>query len=245
MAKTSGLGDNFYIGGYDLSGDVASLGQVQGGPALLDVTAINKSAYERIGGLRSGGMQFTTHFNASAGQEHPALSALPRTDTIATYCRGTTVGNPAACINAKQVNYDPTRDNAGALTVQVDLQSNAYGLEWGKMLTAGLRTDTTATTGTAYDDGAASSFGGQAYFQLISFSGTSVTIDIQSATTSGGSYSTTGLTSQAFTAGNSFERVATANNVTINEFLKVVTTGTFTSAVFNVVFVRNATSVSF
>ena len=30
MAKSSGLGDNFYIGGYDLSGDVASLGQVQG-----------------------------------------------------------------------------------------------------------------------------------------------------------------------------------------------------------------------
>jgi len=241
MAKTSGLGDNFYIAGFNLSGDVASLDQISGGPALLEVTAINKSAYERIGGLRSGDLQFTSYFNPSAGQEHPALSTLPRTDVIATYARGTTLGNPAACINAKQVNYDPTRDNSGALTLKVDCQSNAYGLEWGKQLTAGLRTDGSATTGSAFDDGAASSFGGQAYFQLTAFSGTSVTIDIQSATSSGGSYSSTGLTTTAMTTIGA-QRLATSNATTINEFLKVVTTGTFTNAVFSVVFVRNATA---
>ena len=30
MAKQSGLGDNFYIGGYNLSGDVGSLGSISG-----------------------------------------------------------------------------------------------------------------------------------------------------------------------------------------------------------------------
>lgn len=79
---------------------------------------------------------------------------------------------------------------------------------------------------------------------LTAFSGTSVTIDIQSATTSGGSYSTTGLTTSAMTAIGA-QRLATANNVTINEFLKVVTTGTFTVAKFVVVFVRNAKAVTF
>lgn len=244
MAKTSGLGDQFYIGGFDLSGDVSSLDRVSGGPATIDVTAINKSAHERIGGLRDGDLAFTSFFNTAAGQEHLALKTLPRTDTVATYFRGSTVGNPSFSVNGKQVNYDPTRDNAGNLTVKVEVQANGFGGEWGILLTPGLRTDTTATTGTAFDGTGATSFGGQAYFQVLSVVGTSVTIDIQSATTSGGSYSTTGLTSSAVTsaAAPAVQRVSVANTTTINEFLKVVTTGTFTSAVFAVCFIRNYTA---
>ena len=239
MPKQSGLGDNFYVGGFDLSGDVNSLSKIDGGPALLDITTINKSANARLGGLRDGGMDFTTFMDVTTGVDTTGnLKTLPRTDTIGTYFRGTTIGNPCASINAKQVNYDPTRGTDGSLTLAVSLVANGFGLEWGKMLTAGLRTDTTATTGAFFDDGAATSFGGQAYFQLTAFSGTSVTIDIQSATTSGGSYTTTGLTSSALTTPGA-QRVSVANNVTINEFLKVVTTGTFTNAVFAVHFTRN------
>jgi hypothetical protein len=124
--------------------------------------------------------------------------------------------------------------------VKVQVDQNGFGLEWGKTITAGLRTDTTATTGSAIDENpsAGTTFGAQAYFQLVEFVGTSVTIDIQSATTSGGSYTTTGLTTTAMTTVGS-QRLATANTATINEFLKIITTGTFTWAVFNVVFVRN------
>jgi hypothetical protein len=244
MSKTNGLGDNFYIGGYDLSGDVASLDQIGGGPAAGDVTGIKSSAHERIGLLRDGRMQFTSFFRGH-GDWSPslvgsaALSALPTSDTIAMYFRGTALQNPAAAINGKQVNYDPTRDNNGNLTLKVDVQANGFGLEMnGEQLTAGLRTDTTATIGPAIDDGSGSTFGGQAYFMLTAFTGTSVTIDIQSCTTSGGTYATTGLTSSALTAIGG-QRVAVANTTTINEFIKVVTTGTFTNAVFAVVFVRN------
>ena len=241
FSKTGGLGDNFYIGGYDLSGDIASLDQISGPMTPFDVTPINASANVRIGGLRSGDLQFTSFFDAAAGQEHVALSTLPTTDVIATYCRGTVLQNPAACIHGRQINYDPTRDNTGNLTLKVEVQSDSYGLEWGEQLTAGLRTDGSATVGSAITDTAASNYGGQAYFQLVSFTGTSVTIDIQSATSSGGSYSSTGLTTTAMNAVGS-QRLATANNLTINQYLKVVTTGTFSNAVFNVVFIRNATA---
>jgi len=241
MAKTSGLGDNFYIGGYDLSGDVGSLEQISGGPALLDVTPINKSAHVRLGGLRSGSIQFSSFFDAAAGAEHPALSTLPRTDVIATYARGTTLGNPAACINAKQVNYDPTRDNAGALTLKIDLQSNAYGLEWGVQLTPGLRTDTTATTGAAYDNTISGTNGAQGYMQLTAFSGTSVDVKIRHCTTSGGTYSDL-IDFGAQTAIGGFRATAAG---TVNEFFKVVTSGTFTNAVFSVVVVVNTTAVVF
>jgi len=241
MAKTSGLGDNFYIGGYDLSGDVGSLEQISGGPALLDVTPISKSAHVRLGGLRSGDIQFTSFFDAAAGAEHPALSTLPRTDVIATYARGTTVGNPAACLVAKQVNYDPTRDNAGGLTLKVDLQSNAYGLEWGVQLTAGLRTDTTGTTGSAYDNTISGTNGAQGYCQVTAFSGSSVDIKIRHCTTSGGTYAD--LIDFGSFSGIGAARVTAAG--TVNEFFKVVTSGTFTSATFSVVIAVNTTAVVF
>lgn len=241
MAKTSGLGDNFYIGGYDLSGDVASVDQVSGGPDTLDFTPINVSAHVRQGGLRDGDFQFTTFFNKAAGQEHVILSTLPRTDTIATYLRGTTLANPAACINGKQINYDPTRDNKGNLTLKVEVQANGFGMEWGKQITAGLRTDTTGTTGSAFDDGAGSSNGAQAYLQLVAFSGTSVDVKVRHCTTSGGTYADL-IDFGSLSAVGCVRGTAAG---TVNEFLKVVTSGTFTSATFAVVFVRNATAVTF
>jgi hypothetical protein len=245
MAKQSGLGDNFYVGGYDLSGDISSVDQLSGGPALLDVTPINAFANVRIGGLRSADWQFTSFFEyASTGQgtEHNALSALPRADVIASYFRGTTLLSPAACLNGKQVSYDPTRDNTGNLTLKVEIQSNGYGMEWGKQLTPGLRTDTTASTGTAQDDnGAGTTFGAQAYLQLVSLTGTSVDVTITHSTASGGTY-TTLVDFGSLTAVGSVRAVAAG---TVNRFLKVNTAGTFTSAIFAVTFVRNQAATVF
>lgn len=240
MAKTSGLGANFYIGGYDLSGDVSSIDQMTGGPALLDVTAIKQSANSRIGGLRDADWQFTSFFNSAAGAEHPALSTLPTSDVVACYLNGTTLQNIAAAINGKQLNYDPTRDNTGNLTLKVEIQSDGFGMEWGEQITAGLRTDTSATTGSAVTDVAATSFGAQAYVQLVAFTGTSVTVTISHATSSGGSYSTL-MATTAMTAIGA-QRITVSNSTTVDQYLKVATSGTFTNAVFAVVFVRNQTA---
>lgn len=153
MSKTSGLGDALYIAGYDLSGDIGSVGRIGGGPALLDVTSIDKDAMVRIGGIRDGAMDFTAFFNVDAARAHARLSALPTADVVATYFRGSTLGNPAAGLVAKQANYDGNRGADGAFTFAVNAQANGYGLEWGQMLTAGKRTDTEATNGTAVDGG--------------------------------------------------------------------------------------------
>lgn len=149
MSKQSGLGDNFYVGGYDLSGDINSLSKISGTVATLDVTAINESAMERLGGKRDGLIDFVAYFNPTGA--HPVLSALPTADVQASYRRGTALGNPAAEFIAKQIDYNPTRGADGALTVAVGLNGDGYGLEWGTQLTAGLRTDTAATNGTAVD----------------------------------------------------------------------------------------------
>jgi hypothetical protein len=247
MAKTSGLGDNFYVGGYDLSGDTASLSKISGGPVALDVTSINDSAYERLGGLRSGEIVWTSYFNPTAGQEHAVLSVLPTADVILTYARGTTLGNPAACLVAKQVNYDPTRANTGMLTEAVTAQSNGFGIEWGVQLTAGLRTDTSATAGTGVNFAAATSFGFQAYLQVTAFVGTDVTIKLQD---SADNSTFADLASGAFTqttAANTTQRIAVGGTATVRQYVKVttVTTGGFTSVTFNVVLVKNQTAVVF
>src|SRR5690606_15840714 len=81
----------------------------------------------------------------------PTLSAMPTSDIIVSYFRGTTVGNPAASLVAKQVGYDPTRGNDGALTLNTSAQANGYGLEWGVMLTPGTDTATAAGNGSSLD----------------------------------------------------------------------------------------------
>ncbi|MGA5116851.1 hypothetical protein [Streptomyces pseudogriseolus] len=169
MAKTSGLGDNYYVGGYNVSGDINSLGKIGGGPNPLEFTGIDKSAYERKGGLRDGSIEFVSYFNPSAGQAHPVLAALPTTDIHTMYMRGTAIGNDAACLVGKQANYDGTRADDGGFTFQAQVLANGYGLEWGTQLTAGLRTDSSATNGTGV------AFEGPAFVLLPGSSGNTAT----------------------------------------------------------------------
>lgn len=243
MAKTSGLGDGLLIAGYDASGDIQQLGSISGGPALLNFTAINKSAYERQGGLRSGQIEYTAFFNhvAVTGGTHEKLAALPTADQILTYCRGTTLGDPAASLVSKQINYDPTRGDDGMLTFGVSAQSNGYGIEWGRQLTAGVRTDTGATNGTSIDTTASASFGGQAYLHVTAFTGTDVTVKIQDSADNSSFADVASFAFTQVTAAPTSERIALSNTATIRRYVRAatVTTGGFSSVSFSVNVIKN------
>lgn len=247
MAKGSGLGDNLYVGGRDVSGDIGSIERISGGPKPWDVTGIDKSAHERLGLLRDGGMAFTSFFNPT--KAHLQFSALPTADALADYRRGTTLGNPAACCVGKQINYDPKRGKDGSLTCNVEVQANGYGLEWGVQLTAGLRTDTAATNGTGVDFGAASGgFGAQAYLSLSAFTGTDVTVKVQDSADNISFADVVGGGFAQVTGGApSWQRIATATNLVIRRYVRAVTvtTGGVTSVTFAVMVAVNATAVSF
>lgn len=247
MAKSSGLGDNFYIAGYDVSGDINNVA-LSGGPATLDVTGIDKSAHERIGGLRTGSMSWKAFFNPTVGATHDKLAALPTADVHCMYMRGTTLGSPAACQVSKQINYDGTRADSGEFTFAVEAQCNGFGLEWGQQLTAGKRTDTAATLGTSIDTTASAAFGAQAYLQVFApFTGTDATVKVQDSADNVTFADVTGLTFTQVTAGPTSERLATASGATVRRYLRVstVTTGGFSSLTFAVVVVKNATAVAF
>ena len=243
MAKQSGLGDALYIAGFNASGDIQQLGRIGGGPALLNMTGIDKSAYERKGGLRDGAFEMTTFFNTDpdVDQTHEKLSALPRTDVLLTYCRGTTLGDPAASLVGKQVGYDPQRGDDGMLTFTVSAQANGYGTEWGRQLTAGVRTDTAATDGASIDTTASADFGGQAYLQVFDFDGTDATVKIQDSADDATFADVTGMAFTEITAGPTSERIAVANTDTIRRYVRVITetTGGFTTLSFAVNFIKN------
>lgn len=248
MSKQSGLGDNLYVAGYDLSGDIGSLSNIGGGMSVKTVTGINKSAQERIGLLRDGRITYNAWFNPAANQAHDRLSLLPTTDQILTYCRGTTLGDEAAAMVAKQLNYNPNRQDDGSLAFTVDAQANGYGLEFGNQLTAGKRTDTTATNGSSVDFGTGSTaFGLQAWLHVFAFTGTSATIKLQESSDDGAVDTFADVTGGGFTSvtGITSERIETGRAQTVERYLRVVTTGVFSNLVFAVMVTRNDTEVLF
>lgn len=246
MAKRSGLGSVLYYDGYDLSGDKQAF-NIASPMAPIDVTPINKSAVERIGGRRDGSMSSVSFFNPATGQAHDVESALLLTDRIYTIGLGATIGSPAAMLVAKQIGYDPTRTAEGELTFSLEAQGNGYGLEWGELLTAGTRTDTGATNGASLDLAASTAFGAQFYLHVTAFTGTDVTIKIQD---SADDASFADLTAGAFTsvtAGPQSQRIQTARNATVRRYLRVatVTTGGFTSVSFVVSAMKNTFTVNY
>jgi hypothetical protein len=248
MTKSSGLGDNLYVGGYDLSGDVGSVNEIGGGPALLVVTGINKSAFERIGGQRDGRINYSAFFNPGLNQAHDRLSLLPTGDVIVSYFRGTALGGQSANIVSKQLNYDGTRADDGMFTFAVAQPGNGYALEWGRSLTAGKRTDGAATNGASVDFGTGSTtFGLQAYLHVFAFTGTSVVVSLEESSDNGVGDPWTAVTGGAFTAatGVTSQRIATASGQTVERYLRVVTAGTFSNAVFAVSVNRNDTATVF
>lgn len=241
MAKQGGLGDALYVGGYDIGCDVGALSRIAGGPAALEVTGICKSAFERIGGVRDGGIEFTAFFNPAVGRAQAVLSALPTADRVVTYCRSTILGAPAAAEVAKQINYDGTRGQDGSFTYQIQALANGFGLEWGNQLTAGTRTDTAATNGTSIDTGASLSFGAQAYLHVTAFTGTDVTVKIQDSADDSSFADVAGLAFTQITAAPTAERIAVVNTATIRRYVRAVTvtTGGVTSVSFQAMINKN------
>lgn len=239
MAKQSGLTSAFFVGTADISGDVGSVGTIEIARAALDVTAIDKSAIERITGLRDGSMSFNSYWNTSAGAAETVLEALPRTDIQCSLFIGSTVGYPAASMIAKQLNYAPSRGQDGSLVATTNLQANGYGLEWGEMLTTGKQTFASgATNGTSIDLGAVSTlFGAAGYLHVFSVGSGTPTVAIADSADNSSFTAITGMTFTASPAATT-ERLQGAVGATVRRYVRVQVTGTYTNLVCAVNFVR-------
>lgn len=244
MTKASGLGARFLIDGYSLANDVGAVSRIGCPVGQMDVTGLDRDAHERIFLIRDGGIDYTPFFNPATGRIHDVLSALPRTPYVVTYVHRNALDAPAASIYGHQINYDPTRGADGSLMFSASHTGAGYGLEWGELLTAGIVTSTAAENLASRDDGAATTFGLQAYLHVLGFTGTSVTVTVQD---SADNSSFAAVTGAAFTAASAIgsQRIATAVDATIRRYLRVALTGSYSSAVLAVNVVRNLTATRF
>ena len=180
MAKGSGLGQQIFVHGYDLSGDVAAIDNAGSPRELLDTTALNASAHERVVGLSDGNISVSSWFNDSTEQEHEAFKSLPTTDRIVMWAFGATRGDVAACLVAKQLNYDGSRGSDGSLSFTIDTQAaSGEPLEWGNTLTTGKETHSSAAVSTSRDDGATTGYGLVGILSVTDVDSGTATVSIQ------------------------------------------------------------------
>jgi hypothetical protein len=253
VTKQSGLGQNFYLDGVDLSGDTGSASRISGGLAtVLPVPGINREAMERIGGGRDGGITWQSWFNPAAGKAHPTLATLPTGDRLATWVHRPLFGVAAACVVAKQINYDGQREANANFPFTIETQGNAFGLEWTEQLTDGPDTFTGAASGSGLDYGAGigtTNFGLQAYLQVFApFTGTSATVTIQHSNDNGAGDAYANIAGAGFTAVSAApgsQRIQTARNTAIKRWLRIDVTGIFTDLTIAVFVVKNLVNTVF
>ncbi len=242
MSKANGLGSTMLVHGTELGDDIGSVSRIGSPVGVQDLTGLTKSARETGLLLRDGMIDYAPFFNPASGQIHAVLSALPRTDVITSYLhRRDEQGTPAACLVGKQVNYDGTRSASGELTFATANTGNGSGLEWCRCITAGVETSTGAENLDSYDGGAETDYGMQAYLQVVAFTGTSATITIEESSDDGSGDSWAAVTGGAFTAvtDTGAQRIATANDQTIERYLRVAITGTYSNLELAVMVNRN------
>jgi hypothetical protein len=213
MAKQTGLGDNFFIDGHDLSGDVNSLSTVSASRPVLDVTGINQSGMDRVQGLGDGEITFVTWFDDGTNLAHTAVAGLPTTDVVVLYTRGT----------------------AWSATVQC-LASGGVPLEWGVLLTAGAITHSSSSSTSDKDDGASSSSGLAAYIQMVDINSGTPTVKIEDSTNGSSWADLVSFTAVANGNEPTAERVEVSGNV--NRYLRITSTGTFSNAKFIIMYRR-------
>lgn len=242
MAKQAAIPAALLVDGVVLSGDVREV-MMRNSSTPIDVTAIAATGgIERIHGLADGEISIVTHFNKAAAQEHLTLRAKGSdADRAVLFYEGSAVGNMAAGIVAKQINYDPSRAADGSLTSAIQCLSDGSGLEYCELLTAGQQTDASATASAGFQaiEGDATAFGLAAYIQVISLGSGTPTVKLQQSSDDGGSDAYADITGGTFgvVAAGTGARIVTAVQ-SVEEYVKVVTTGTFTDLVFVVAMTR-------
>ena len=242
MAKVNGLNVRFYVEGYDLSGDANALSAMGYSNELLDVTVLDSSARKRIIGIVDSEITCDAWFDNAASKQHAVWTSnsgkQPTTDQEIVIPFGSAVGDQFVGLVAKQGTYSTARAPGSAITANAVFSANGSAAEFGEMLTAHDDTHSTAGSGTVVDSGASSSNGGTGYLQILSLASGSVTVNLQEATSSGGSYSNfMTFSTVAAAAAPAAERLTMEG--TVQRYIKVTTTGTFSNAKIVVGFSRS------
>lgn len=244
MAKSTGIGSRYGIGGYDVSGDINALNRIGGGPATIDMTDITQAGMDRSAGLFDAGMEAAAYFDPAAGASHEHFATLPTSSQVAMWASASAAGAAVACMIGKEIDYPANRGQDGAFMLAPNVQeSDGFPLEWGVTLTTWGLSLSGAGNVASVDLGSASpgAFGAVFYAQVFTFTGTSITLKIQESSDNavgdafadvvGGGFS-------AISAAHGGQRVMTGA-INVERYLRVVASGTFSAATLVVAAIRH------
>ncbi len=228
MAKAALEAQLFYSQGTNLTGDVGAINSAGSPRGVQPVTGLDKVAMERILLRSDGDMEWASFFNPTTARAHDVLGALPTSDVVLLWAWGGAIGDVAAGMVAKQIDYQLTKGADGSVSAVVPARANGTPLEWLVMLTAGEELNASAGNGSAVDSGASATTdqGMTAYLEIVDIASGTPTVTIEdSANGSTGWATVLSFTAVADGAEPTGERVAVTG--TVERYLRVARTGTF------------------
>lgn len=220
MAGIKGINTRVLIGGYLLSSQTNSA-TVQASNNSIETTPFEATGKQYVVLPPDGNIDVNgyLHFDTSNGAtfEKRLHTSLTTADTVGIIYYNTAVaGSPGYVMpGAYTDNMQIQAPTAGVVTVNGSYTSTT-GLRRGVCIYSGTISATGTTT--PVDIGAAGSAGGYAYLFVTTEtgSGTNAVIDIESATTSGGTYSSEGTFTFSAVSAN-----AVTMSGTVNRYLRL------------------------
>ncbi|MCZ7600001.1 MAG: hypothetical protein M5U09_22835 [Gammaproteobacteria bacterium] len=149
MTVLTGL-SKLFAAGYDLTGYINSIGGIKGGPALWDdASSLDLAGMKRLAARFDGSMALLRAVRPRRGSR-TAVGPAHHGRSADGADPGSAAGDYAAMLVGKYVDYAPSIGaDLGVMFALSAQASEGYPVEWGRMITAGKRTDTGATsTGT-------------------------------------------------------------------------------------------------
>jgi len=186
MAKRLGKFTKVWIEGYALT-TLLTTAPVSNTYEEIEVGAFGQDKYY-LAGRSDASLTVEGFFSDATGETHDALKSIASgsTTSIVTVAYGSnavpTLGDPAACLSAQQLEYTSTPDLNGAIAINASFKpGRSQAVDFGKLLA-----DETATANgntSSIDDSSSSSAGAVGYFHIAALSaGDTITINIQDST---------------------------------------------------------------
>lgn len=232
MAFVHGKGAAVLVDEYDLS---AFLNSYDGAATAdtAEVTTFGNGAKAYVGGLKDATISLSGFFDGSTGAVDEVLQAALGGSALITLCPAGagTIGNRCSLADCISTSYSVSAPVGDAVTVSAEAQVSG-GMLPGVVLASLVARTATGNT-SSVDNGASTANGAKAFLHVTAFTGTNVTVKVQeSADNSTWAdcitfAQATGVTSEAATAAS-----------TIDRYLRVNISGTFTSVTFAVAIAR-------
>ena len=252
--RTTGNNTRVYVDGYDLSGDVSSVGEATILYQDETVAGLNWGVKGTVLGRATANIgPLNALLNMDTGRIH-ALTAFQtpaaRNVMVPVGIRAAPAqGDPVFCGVFEQLKYGSTPgDNIAGVSMEFGSMDSSAGLNysslWGALLhPLSLESAVNSANGIADDLGVQTLLGGWMMYQISAYAGTgSVVIKVQDSATAGGVYAdVTGLTtgSIAHTSMPTAGIVQIGTTATVRAFTRwqIVLTG-LTSVTFALAFIR-------